>query len=95
MVSTKTVLLKHYYCHQGIFGNLVTIVWDLVTMLGSQSLSSISKHVSRNFGPFWQRGLYNDTDPYLLCLGVCLTFERSSVGSNHSLPAFQLDLSEL
>ena len=44
-----------------IFGKLVHIFGELVHIFGRKLVSRTSKQVSRNRGPLWQPGVYNDT----------------------------------
>ena len=44
-----------------IFGKLVHIFGKLVHICAWKLVSRTSKQVSRNLGPLWQRGVYNDT----------------------------------
>ena len=48
-----------------IFGELVNIFGKLVVdMFARKLVSRTSKQVSRNLGPLWQPGIYNDTKYY-------------------------------
>ena len=45
-----------------IFGELVSIFGKLVHILAWKLVSRTCKQVSRNLGPLWQPGVYNDTE---------------------------------
>ena len=44
-----------------IFGKLAYIFGKLVHIFARKLVSRTSKQVSRNLGPLWQPGVYNDT----------------------------------
>ena len=44
-----------------IFGELVHIFGELAHIFDRKLVSNFSKQVSRNLGPLWQPGVYNDT----------------------------------
>ena len=45
-----------------IFGKLVHIFRKLVHIFAQKLVSRTSKQFSKNLGPLWQPGVYNDTD---------------------------------
>ena len=45
-----------------IFGKLAHIFGKLVHIFARRLVSRTSKRVSRNLGPLWQPGVYNDTN---------------------------------
>ena len=45
-----------------VFGELVNIFGKLVHIFAWKLVSRTSKRVSINLGPFWQPGVYNDTN---------------------------------
>ena len=45
-----------------LFGKLVHVFGELVHIFAWKLVSRTSKQVSRNLGPLWQPGLYNDTN---------------------------------
>ena len=46
-----------------VFGELVNISGKLVHIFAWKLVSRTSKQVSRNLGPLWQPGVYNDVNP--------------------------------
>ena len=46
-----------------IFGQLVHIFGELAHIFARKQISRTSKQVSKNLGPLWQPGVYNDTNP--------------------------------
>ena len=63
-----------------IFGKLVHIIGELVNIFGKfvhifawKLVSRTSKQVSRNLGPFWQPGVYNDTKFLSTSKDVCIS----------------------
>ena len=71
-----------------IFGELVNIVGKLVHIFGTlvhifawKLVSRTSKQVSRNLGPLWQPGVYNNTNTSCFRdaeVTIKIIFERSS-----------------
>ena len=60
-----------------IFGELVHIFGKLVHIFAWKLVSRTSKRVSRNLGPLWQPGVYNDTrEVILLCFEVVFFASR-------------------
>ena len=49
-----------------MFGELVHIFGKLVHIFAWKLVSRTSKQVSRNLGPLWQPGVYNDTKSRVL-----------------------------
>ena len=45
-----------------IFGELAHIFGELVHIFARKLVSRTSKQVSKNLGPLWQPGVYNDTN---------------------------------
>ena len=62
-----------------IFGELVNIFGKLAHIFAGKLVSRTSKQVSRNLGPSWQPGVYNDTN-------ACATVVGQQ-GSRLSFPA--------
>ena len=62
-----------------IFGKLAHILEKLVHILARKLGSRTSKQVSRNLGPLWQPGVYNDTRTTFIVWGTNFAIAHTHV----------------